>query len=359
MTKRTCFLIGPTGRSGSETQERFDWLYQEIVKPTAERCGYDVTRPDELSGPGLISAQIIQRIFDADVVVADISGSNPNVMYELGVRHSTQKPVIQLANKLDRIPFDLAGLRVITYEATSALALADAQSKLTEMLETIDTDWDGRMSPVSGASALRMLRQPPEVPSDRSIVGAEFLTTIMQDFDKRLAGLEERLASKGRQIVGKEQNSRRIFVVHGHDTTLKNELARLLEKLDFKPIILHEQPNRGQTIIEKLGRELGDVGFAFVILTPDDVGAAATSATNLNFRARQNVVFEHGLFAGHLGTSRVCAILKGNVEIPSDLHGVVYRAVPENHSVDTIAVEIADELKAAGYIVDLNKLSKM
>ena len=64
-----------------------------------------------------------------------------------------------------------------------------------------------------------------------------------------------------------EEYSRRIFIVHGHDGELKNELARLLEHLDFEPIILHEQPDKGQTIFEKLNGELSDVGFAFVILT--------------------------------------------------------------------------------------------
>ncbi len=147
-----------------------------------------------------------------------------------------------------------------------------------------------------------------------------------------------------------------MFIVHGHDAVLKNELARLLEKLDFVPIILHEQPDRGQTIIQKLGREITDVGFAFVVLTPDDVGAVATDPSSLKPRARQNVVFEHGLFSGQLSQSRVCAIRRGDVEIPSDLHGVVYKTVPVGGSVASIALEVVNELKAAGYVVDANRL---
>ncbi len=150
--------------------------------------------------------------------------------------------------------------------------------------------------------------------------------------------------------------SSRVFIVHGHDAALRNELARLLEKLDLQPIILHEEPDRGQTIIEKLGREINDVGFAFVLLTPDDVGAVATEPTALRHRARQNVVFEHGLLVGRFSHSRVCAIRREDVEMPSDLHGIVYKTVPVGGRIDAIAFEIVKELKAAGYTIDANRL---
>jgi predicted nucleotide-binding protein len=129
----------------------------------------------------------------------------------------------------------------------------------------------------------------------------------------------------------------------------------MLVTLDFEPVILHEQPDRGQTIFSKLKVEMADVGFAFVLLTPDDVGSIATEA-NQKPRARQNVVFEHGLFAGLLQPNRVCAIRRGEVEIPSDLHGVLYKTVPEGETLRSIALEISNELKAAGYILDVNKL---
>jgi predicted nucleotide-binding protein len=150
--------------------------------------------------------------------------------------------------------------------------------------------------------------------------------------------------------------SRRIFIVHGHDTSLKNEFARLLERLEFQPVILHEQPDLGRTIFAKLNAEMSDIGYAFVLFSPDDVGSTVASKDNLVLRARQNVIFEHGLFAGHLGLSRVCAILKGSIEIPSDLHGVLYKHVPEDGSIDNITLEIVKELRAAGYYVDANRL---
>jgi predicted nucleotide-binding protein len=154
----------------------------------------------------------------------------------------------------------------------------------------------------------------------------------------------------------KKAYSRRIFIVHGHDVGLKNELARLLERLEFTPIILHEQPDQGRTIFRKLNDELKDVGYAFVLLTPDDVGALSSRRDNLSERARQNVVFEHGLLIGVLGQDRVCAIVKGNVEIPSDLHGVLYLPTSATGGIDSIALSVLRELRSAGYQVDANKI---
>jgi hypothetical protein len=99
--------------------------------------------------------------------------------------------------------------------------------------------------------------------------------------------------------------SKRVFVVHGHDDGAKEAVARYLERLGLEAIILHEKPNEGRTVIEKV-EAFSDVGFAVVLLTPDDLGAAKEDATSLKARARQNVVLELGYFLGKLKRSRVC-----------------------------------------------------
>lgn len=135
------------------------------------------------------------------------------------------------------------------------------------------------------------------------------------------------LSSLAREAVEEAQiasPTRRVFVVHGHDGEAKESVARFLEKLELQPIILHEQPNQGRTIIEKFEVSSKDVAFAIVLLTPDDLGHAANQSTELLKRARQNVILELGYFLGRLGRSRVCALYKGDVELPSDFQGVVY-----------------------------------
>jgi len=126
----------------------------------------------------------------------------------------------------------------------------------------------------------------------------------------------------------KKQNIDRskVFIVHGHDNEAKLEVARFVTKIGFEPIIIHEQVSASKTIIEKI-EAYSDVGFGVVIYTPCDIGAKSNDAENLNGRARQNVVFEHGFLIGKLGRANVCPLVKGRVETPNDISGVVYTSM--------------------------------
>ena len=170
--------------------------------------------------------------------------------------------------------------------------------------------------------------------------------------------LSEQIASEAvRLLMRRSANrSRRIFIVHGHDGDLKNHLARLLQKLDFSPVILAEQPEKGQALMNKLNSQLRDVAYAFILYTGDDHGSSVREPEKLRVRARQNVVFEHGLLVGVLGNERLCLIVRGDVELPSDLQGLVTKFLPKEVGIESIAFEIAKELSAAGYEFDANKL---
>ena len=147
--------------------------------------------------------------------------------------------------------------------------------------------------------------------------------------------------------------SDQVFIVHGHDHQARETVARFVEQLGFRAVILHEQPNEGRTIIEKFEKHGETAGFAVLLLTPDDIGGPkGIPADQLRLRARQNVVAELFFFIGKLGRKRVCALRKGDVETPSDLDGVVYTAMDAG---DGWKLGLAREMRAAGLPVDFNK----
>lgn len=151
------------------------------------------------------------------------------------------------------------------------------------------------------------------------------------------------------------RKSNRVFLVHGHDEAMKQAAARMLEQLGLKPVILHEQPNQGRTIIEKF-TDYSDVSFAVVLLSSDDFGYSKNQPPDsAKPRARQNVVFELGFFIGKIGRSSVAALYRehASFEKPSDYEGVAYTVFDP---AGNWRFEIARELKARGYDVDANKL---
>jgi len=153
--------------------------------------------------------------------------------------------------------------------------------------------------------------------------------------------------------VASHRGGKRIFLVHGHDEGWSQTVSRFLEKLDQEMVILREQPNQGQTVIEKFEQH-SDVGFAIVLMTPDDRGGVATSSLEqMHHRARQNVIFELGYFIAKLGRKRVTALYVEGVEIPSDYSGVLYLQLDARGAW---RLELARELKEAGISVDMNKL---
>ena len=149
----------------------------------------------------------------------------------------------------------------------------------------------------------------------------------------------------------KETNLTHVFIVHGHDEASKEAVSRFIEKLGFKAIILHEQPNAGKTIIEKF-EKYSNVGFAVVLLTPDDIGAARDKVTEEKPRARQNVILELGYFIAKLGREHVCALYKEDVELPSDINGLLYVQLDPKGAW---RLSLAKEMKQAGFSVDMNK----
>jgi predicted nucleotide-binding protein len=146
-------------------------------------------------------------------------------------------------------------------------------------------------------------------------------------------------------------NNENIFIVHGRNDGIKAQIANFLLKLNIKPIILHEQINKGQTIIEKFEKH-SDVKAAVVLFTDDDVGKFKNDS-ELEKRARQNVIFEAGYFIGKLGREYTIILLEKGLRIPSDLDGYTYFEIDEKQRWQ---LDVAKELKGIGFNINMNDL---
>lgn len=177
----------------------------------------------------------------------------------------------------------------------------------------------------------------------------EMLEKMVEKTDLLKSEINERIPEKNEKF--ETTNLENVFIVHGHNMAVQQSIARVIEKLGLNPIILHEQPNTGNTIIEKFEKH-SDVGFAIILMTSDDKGKSK-SEIELKNRARQNVILELGYFIGKLGRERVLPLHSEGVELPSDIHGLLYIPIDK---AGNWKFAIVKELKAVGYKVDANKL---
>ena len=168
------------------------------------------------------------------------------------------------------------------------------------------------------------------------------------------------IGTEGGQIIQRQTTSqtyhpsnRRVFIVYGHDTVAREQLELLLRRLHLEPVILQNLPAAGETIIEKLEGNT-EVRYACVLLTPDDEGYKAGTTGSAQPRARQNVILEMGMFLAKLGRKRVSVLHKGNIELPSDINGLLYLKFDDR--IDEIKERIAAELQEAGFDINIKDL---
>lgn len=170
MTKtKTCFVIAPIGEEGTEIRKRADQVFKHIISPVAKELGYDPEMAHHVNEPGSISTQIIDRILTSDLVVADLTDHNPNVMYELAVRHSARKPVVQIIQKGQKLPFDISQQRTISLDHKDMDSVEEAKIKLAKQIESVQKDPSQVDSPITVAVNLTNLKSS-EKPSESALV---------------------------------------------------------------------------------------------------------------------------------------------------------------------------------------------
>jgi hypothetical protein len=169
---KTCFVIAPIGEPESEARKRSDQILKHVITPAAGECGYNPMRADQISEPGIITSQVIQHIVEDPLVVADLTDRNPNVFYELAIRHAVKKPLVQIIQKGERIPFDVAATRTIPVDHRDLDSAEEAKLEIIRQIKAVEEDPSKIYTPISVALDLQILRQS-ENPEQRSLADIE------------------------------------------------------------------------------------------------------------------------------------------------------------------------------------------
>jgi hypothetical protein len=137
--RKTCFVVGPIGADGSPTRGHADWLLDEIITPvfTEHFTDFDVVRSDKIAEPGMIDSQVINRLLDAELVIADMSFQNPNAFYEMGLRHMERKPIIHMFRAGEIIPFDVKPYRAIPFAFEHPKQRFEARQHLKQAVDAV------------------------------------------------------------------------------------------------------------------------------------------------------------------------------------------------------------------------------
>jgi hypothetical protein len=164
----TCFVISPIGEPDSPTRKRSDQVLKYIIRPAAEECGFTALRADEISETGIITSQVIQHVIEDAVVVADLTGSNANVFYELAIRHAIRRPYVQIIDESDPLPFDVAGIRTIPFTHRDLDSVDSARKEVVKHIRSMTATDANVESPITAAVDLNNLKRSQN-PEDRHL----------------------------------------------------------------------------------------------------------------------------------------------------------------------------------------------
>lgn len=187
-TRRECFVIAPIGPEGSEIRRRSDQILNHLIRPVVEPRGFQAVRGDEIERAGLITSQVLDRIIQNDLVIADLTDQNANVFYELAVRHALRKPFVQLMAKDQQLPFDVQGMRTILVDHTDLDSVHAAKQQLGRAIDSIAQDAD-IVTPMSVALTLQDLRgssSPREAGLSQIIETLPQMMDILQDLHRHM-----------------------------------------------------------------------------------------------------------------------------------------------------------------------------
>lgn len=246
--KKICFVISPIGEVDSDTRKRSDQVLKHIIIAAVEPLGYEVIRADKISEPGIITHQILQHIVDSPLVIADLTERNPNVFYELALRHAIRKPLVQLIKNGELIPFDVAATRIIKFDLQNLDSVETAKLEIVAQVKSLEAGKNDTDNPISVSLDLKVLKESGN-PEERSLA----------DIVEAISDLRLTLTSADKGFSSSK--------IYKEFQTMMEELASKINRLDpdykrgrrrFHPMMFEE--------IMHMGMEKEDPNLGFLMM---------------------------------------------------------------------------------------------
>jgi hypothetical protein len=236
---KTCFVICPLGDPDSPIRERADQLLDHTIKPTLNDFDYSISRADLDSDPGMITPRIMRKVIQSDLVIADLSGGNENVYYELAVRHAVGDPVIHLINDVGDLSFDLNDMNAIEYDFDSVAKHEEAKDELEAQVRAIENEEQEYTTPVSHATesiSLRSDDQPELADIYEAVNEMNAGISRLEDIDQKLDEMAKVNESGTRQGINAESDIRSF--IHASEKWLT--VDEIADKIEYaEPMVRH------------------------------------------------------------------------------------------------------------------------
>lgn len=228
---KTCFVISPIGDPTTDIRKRADQILDHVITPALAGLGYDITRADKIAEPGMISSQVIQHVLNDHLVIADLTGHNPNVFYELALRHAARKPLVQLIQLGEKIPFDVANMRTILIDHRDLDSVATAKIAIREQVSTMENSTNAIETPIVAALQLQSLRASDK-PEDRSLADVLF---ALSDIRSQITALDEKIEANLEMAAATARRSSVNAFGHVYRTKFDSILSALQAYKDTLP----------------------------------------------------------------------------------------------------------------------------
>ena len=232
--EKICFVIAPIGEAGSNIRERSDQVLKHIIRPAVESCGYKAVRANEIPKPGMITNQIIRHVVEDPLVIADLTGQNANVFYELAIRHAIRKPIIQIINQVEDIPFDVGSMRTISVDHQNLDSVEEAKAEIKRQIQSLEEDSSNLENPISVALAGRSIdeiktRDQGHLEEEIKKIGDK-TNEILRRLNAETVAYDPEEAKQAADNVG------------------ENPLASLIDKAIAQAVFLQQQGKRDEAI---------------------------------------------------------------------------------------------------------------